>query len=260
MQTTVQKPDAIRLWSGILSVWNGTEYLNLGALKNAVLSVTKLISEMVFDNAKMSPKSKIQDALLSADLYEIDLENLQLIDGFADYSTLDGTPVVITDEALKVSGETWADGEVIPLANANGDGSAITVTALTNNGVTVATSYEVFVENGVTKLLNISGGDIAITGTGLEVDYTYTPNASKTQLYKDVMKELSKNKFKFVNTNDEGKIFSIEFFSGYNRGNLEITFQSDETTDDASFTPIEIKAFPDANQQLFQIVDEQSLI
>ncbi len=261
MQTTVQKEPAIRLGSGIFYVWNGSEYVNLGAIKNAVLNVSKLISEMVFDNAKMSPKSKIEEALFSADMYEIDLTNLQLIDGIADYSTLDGTPVVITDEIVLATGLVWGEGEILTLDNGNGDGSVVSLTAFTNNNIALVdgTDFEVYVENGVTKMLNIKGSDITSAGDGIEATYTYTPNASKTQVYRDIMRAMNTNKFKFVNTDDDGKELSIEFFSGYNRGNLEVSFLSDETTDDASYTPLEIKAFPTDNQDLFQIVDEQSI-
>jgi hypothetical protein len=44
---------------------------------------------MVFDNAKMPPKIKIDEAVFSANLYEIALENLQKIDGFAEYTSID---------------------------------------------------------------------------------------------------------------------------------------------------------------------------
>jgi hypothetical protein len=48
-----------------------------------------LINELVLDNAKLPPKVKLDEVVFSANLYEIALENLQAIDGFATYSTVD---------------------------------------------------------------------------------------------------------------------------------------------------------------------------
>jgi hypothetical protein len=44
------------------------------------LSVTKAITEIVLDNAKLDPQVKIEEAVISANLYEIALDNLQTID------------------------------------------------------------------------------------------------------------------------------------------------------------------------------------
>jgi len=52
------------------------------------------------DNAKMPPKVKLDEVVFSANLYEFVLDNLQAIDGIADYSTIDGTPTPVVGEAL----------------------------------------------------------------------------------------------------------------------------------------------------------------
>jgi hypothetical protein len=41
----------------------------------------------------------------------------------------------------------------------------------------------------------------------LDANYKYTPLASKEQLYKDIIKSLATNRFKFVNTDEDGKEF-----------------------------------------------------
>jgi hypothetical protein len=64
------------------------------------LSVTKAITEIVLDNAKLDPQVKIEEAVISANLYEIALDNLQTIDGLATYSTTSASPVNVEDEAL----------------------------------------------------------------------------------------------------------------------------------------------------------------
>jgi hypothetical protein len=109
--------------------------------------------------------------------------------------------------------------------------------------------------DGYTYIMPIASATGVITA-----DYTYTPLANRTQLYQDIIKTLSRNRFKFVNTDSNGKEFGIEFYEGYNRAGIEATFQPDETTDDAMNLPIEIKAFPVAgSQNLFRIFDEQDV-
>lgn len=50
----------------------------------------------------------------------------------------------------------------------------------------------------------------------------------------------------------------IEFFEGFNNSdNLEISFKSDDETNDASSMQVEIKAFPTTDKKLFRIYDEQ---
>jgi len=51
----------------------------------------------------------------------------------------------------------------------------------------------------------------------LDADYSYTPLARKEQLYRDIIKTLATNRFKFENTDEDGKVFGIEFYEGYNR-------------------------------------------
>ena len=224
----------------------------MGEFKDANLTVAKIISEVVFDNAKMKPKVKIEEAVFSCNLYEIVLENLQAIDGIASYSTVDGTPVNVTSEA---KGTGWTVGSPIALSHKNGDNTIATSVVVKNNGtnLTANTDYRLFLENGITKILPITSQTGAIT-----VAYTYTPSASKEQLYRDVVQSLAVNRFKFVNTDEYGKEFGIEFFEGYNRAGIEATFQPDETTDDALSLPIEIKSFPvSGSQNLFRIYDEQ---
>lgn len=72
----------MRFGSGVLSMSSddGATWVNLGAIKDANMSVTKSIIEVVMDNARMAPKVRIDEAVFSANLYEIALENLQTID------------------------------------------------------------------------------------------------------------------------------------------------------------------------------------
>jgi hypothetical protein len=127
--------------------------------------------------------------------------------------------------------------------------------AVKEDGValTLNTDYRIFKDaDGYNYILPLTAQTGVIT-----VDYKYTPSANRSLVFKDVQKTLATNRFKFVNTDSDGKEFYIEFYEGYQRNGIQATFQPDEGDDAMSF-PIEIKAFPEATEQkLFRIVDEQ---
>jgi len=257
MQNSVQKVKSVRFGSGILSMSSddGATWVNLGALKDANLNVTKSIIEVVMDNAKMPPKVKIDEVVFSANLYEIVLENLQTMDGIATYSTVDASPVVVTAEA---HGTGWVAGVPFKLTHKDWDNTLVASVAVKEDGValTLNTDYRIFIGgDGYTYILPVTAQTGVITA-----DYTYTPLASKEQLYKDIVKTLATNRFKFVNVDEDGKEFGIEVYEGYNRAGIDATFLPDDTTDDALNIPIEIKAYPvTGSQNLFRIFDEQDV-
>lgn len=257
MQNSVQKVKSVRFGSGTLSISTdgGSSWTNLWALKDANLNVTKSIIEVVMDNAKMPPKVKIDEAVFSANLYEIVLENLQAIDGISTYTTVDGSATPVTGEAL---GTGWTVDQPIKLANKNGDNTEVASIVIDADAVALVldTDYRVYVgSDGYTYIYPLT----AQTGV-LDADYTYTPLASKEQLYRDVVKTLATNRFKFVNVDEDGKEFGVEFYEGFNRAGIDATFLPDDTTDDALNIPIEIKAYPvTGSQNLFRIFDEQDV-
>jgi len=257
MQTSVQKPKSVRFGSGILYVSqdDGVTWINLGGLKDATLTATPSIIEVVLDNARLPAKHKREEVLFSANIYEVALDNLQIIDGVATYSSTDDTPVSITGEAL---GTGWTVDTPIKLANKNGDDTEVASIIIDADATPLVldTDYRVYVwTDGFTYIYPLT----AQTGV-LDADYTYTPLALKQQVYRDIIQTLSTNRFKFENTDEDGKIFGIEFYSGYNRAGLTAVFLPDDTTDDAMNIPIEIKAeeIPVTNN-LFRIYDQQDL-
>lgn len=203
----------------------------------------------------MPPKVKIDEAVFSANLYEIVLENLQAIDGISTYTTVDGSATPVTGEAL---GTGWTVDQPIKLANKNGDNTEVASIVIDADAVALVldTDYRVYVgSDGYTYIYPLT----AQTGV-LDADYTYTPLASKEQLYRDVVKTLATNRFKFVNVDEDGKEFGVEFYEGFNRAGIDATFLPDDTTDDALNIPIEIKAYPvTGSQNLFRIFDEQDV-
>lgn len=261
MQNTIQKTAALRFWSGILSVStdDGATYTNLWGLKDAKVTVKKKIKEMVLDNARMPPKIKIEEIKLSATLYEIVLANLNSIDGFADYSSVTGSATPVTAEA---KGTGWTIGKPIRLNYKNGANTQVASIVVKAGGsaLTVSTNYVIYVGDGTngdlgyTYVVPVTASALAIT-----VDYSYTPYQRNEQLFKDVEKYLSTNRFKFVNLDANGKEFGIEFYKGYNVGDTEFAFKSDDDTD-AMGLWIEIKAFPNSSNAFMRIWDEQNVL
>jgi hypothetical protein len=256
MQTTIQHQKSVRFGSGVMQVWSTSAgaWVNLGALKEAKLNTTKLVTELVADNARSEPNARISEAIMSCNLYEIRLDNMQLIDGMADYITVDGTPTAVTGESI---GSAITAGSIYTLAKRNGDGTLVSSVTVKKNGTALVenTDYNVILDGGATRILAL----VSHTGT-ITADYTYTPIVSKTQVFKDVQKALALNKFQFVNTDADGKRFIVEMPRGYNTAGIEATFQPDTTTDDALSIPIQIKAYPVAlTNEMFRVTDEQDV-
>ena len=261
MQTSVQRSKALRFGSGILEVStdDGNTWLNLGALKEASMKVSFKISEIVFDNAKLPPKAKIEEAIFSAKLAEIHLANVYNLMTLGVLTLTPGTLATVTNEVLLTATATWNASTPLFLAFPNGNGSAVTITSV-DNGVTplvLNTDYKVIVENGRTAIVRL-GANLVIAAGDLTIDYTYTPNASQEILYSDILQSLQRNRFRFTNYDENGKKFGIEIFEWYNKAGFEFTFAADEDTENVMELPIELKAFPVAGtNQLFRIFDEQ---
>jgi hypothetical protein len=129
------------------------------------------------------------------------------------------------------------------------------LTSITAGG-TAFTNYEMItLEDGRSAILfNANATQIVAT-------YSYTPAVSKQLLFEDIIQSQKLSKYRFVNTDENGKKFIIEFPLGYSSGDsMEYAFQADETTDDAANFPITITAFPEANKSLCRIIDEQNII
>jgi hypothetical protein len=78
MQTTAQSVSSIRYGSGVLKI-NG---VNIGLLDKAKLDASFDTIEIKASNGRLPPRKKIKEAIFTADLYEINLQNLQAIDSF----------------------------------------------------------------------------------------------------------------------------------------------------------------------------------
>lgn len=234
----------------------GQWYVDLGALKNASLKITKQKTELTFDNAKATPKVKILEAILSAELYELSLESIRNINGLGEFSSINGTQ---QNKAQLIKAGSLQANSAFVLEGQNADGSRPTMTSVTYDKWAANTAWA---ENTNYSLTKVNGKWAivfkAVVDKDVEVVYKYTPAKSKELLFKDVISNQSLSKYKFENENGDGKVFMIEFFEWFNNSdNFEISFKSDDETNDASSMQVEIKAFPTKDKKLFRIVDEQ---
>uniref|UniRef100_A0A6M3M4R0 Uncharacterized protein n=1 Tax=viral metagenome TaxID=1070528 RepID=A0A6M3M4R0_9ZZZZ len=149
-------------------------------------------------------------------------------------------------------------------------GDHIYVTGFTdpaNNGVKTVTDVSTPNTITVAELLvnEIEGDTITITRGGIqsaevvEVDYTYTPLASRT-LKGGGLVTFTARVCRFTNTDADGKVFQITIFSATPEGGITMNFPADDA-EDPMLVPISMTGVPDtsltAGEQLFEIYDEQ---
>ena len=255
MQTTVQNEKTIRFGSAVIAV-NG---INIGALQGAKLNVEESVLTLVADNAKLKPRKKVTKATVMADLWEINLDTLALLDGCGTLVSIPGSSTPVTAEVLRASG-SWASNEVLFFANAQGDGSVAASIVLKNGATTLTagTDYAIVIVNGKTGVARI-GSALTLTGIGLNVGYSYTPNVKKTYSALDIIKLVELFSVDIYNIDEDGKKLGIKFNKAYNSKGIEWSFTPDDKLDEVMKYPVELTAFPDSGNKLFEIYDEQAV-
>lgn len=135
----------------------------------------------------------------------------------------------------------------------------ITPTNVKNGTTTLVagTDFAIALINGKTAVTRI-GTALTLTGIGLNSTYSYTPNASRTYTYSDVVKALSLYEVRFENTDELGKKFKVTIPQGYNVENLKLGFGSDDKLDETMKFPISFEAYPDSQNRMLIIEDEQA--
>lgn len=255
-QTQVQKTKAIRFGSGILKI-DGT---NLGLLDNAQMVVAFNVVQLRAHNGYLPVKKKIENVEFTAELYEVHLDNLEKIDSHGVLTNTAGSAVNVTGEAL---GTGWTIGSPIKLANKNGANTEVgsIVIDADASALSEGSDYEVYVadwsngELGYTYIVPLTSQ----TGV-LDADYSYTPNTKKSITFSDLSKLVSYYEVKFVNTDENGKEFSLTIPKAYSTENLTLSFVSDDAVDETMKVPIKLTAFPDDNNIMLYIEDEQSTV
>jgi len=248
-QTSIQKLAAIR--KGSVKVQVGDDFsslVDIGALRNPVFTAVVENQEIIFDNVDSLKKfvngNKVE---FSFDLAEINLTNMAKLDaGLVTLTTQAASPVSITDEL-----HTLAADSAVRLNFKNGANTRVASIAVNaaGGGASKAegTDYEVIVDaEGYTSLAKIGTGTLAV-----EVDYTYTPLASKT-----ITLSASGNKtlkaMRITNTDENGKVFKIDIQDVTNLSAISIKFASD-TAQDVALQAVQMKG------TLVEIVDEQQV-
>lgn len=248
-QTQAQKTKAIRFGSGVLNV----DGINLWLLDNAQMTVAYNTVQLRAHNGYLPVKKKIESVEFTAELYEVHLDNIEKVDSHGVLTNIAWSAVNIADEDLQTNVGEW---EVIELANHNGDGTKVTAYSikLDGSGLTEGTDYELFVKDGRSQILFIG-----LQNGSLTVDYTYTPNTKKTITFSDLSKLVSYYEVKFINTDENGKEFTLTIPKAFSTENMTLNFVSDDAVDETMKVPIKLKAFPDDDNVMLVIDDEQSL-
>lgn len=253
MQTTIQEQSSIR--KGSVRVLIGESFASLvdiGALRNPALKSLAENQSIAFDNvADLKKFVKGKRVQFTFDLAEINFDNLAVLDdGIMNLSTQASSPVAITNEA---HGTGWTLGQPIALTHKNGDNTSVgsIVVKAGGSSITLNTDYRVYVgdgsngELGTTYIVPVTAQTLAIT-----VNYSYTPNASKTLTFNDAGTKALKC-MRITNVDENGKSFKIDIENGTNFAPTSITFASD-IKDDVAILPVDFQG------DLVEIVDEQN--
>lgn len=255
-QTSIQKTNAIRYGSGILSMGASTASLtNLGAIRDLVFRLDKEDIEIDFDNTDPIQKFRFGDRVtVTCLLAELDGDSLALLDaGWITVGTTAGTPVAGATQTL--SSGSWNYNNFYKITNQNGDGSAVTINSVTGGTDGALSDGDGFHfgqdENGN---YGIYMGDVASELTtesqDIVIDYDYTPNASKDLTFTSFGTKTTKY-VRIVNTNAAGNTFQIDMEECTNMKPLELSFPGDEG-EDVMMYEIEIKG------KITSITDSQS--
>lgn len=254
MQTPVQKSESIRMWNGVLKI----DWVNIWALKWAWLEVSFLIAQLKFANSKLPPRKKLDQVKFNAEIVELYLDNLAKIDGIWNLTTTPGTTQTKTDESYW---EVWTPYSPIKIKNKNWDNSLIVLTSVKAGWTVVGTtSYTTYLWDGInweiwyTYLIFKSAQtwDIQIT-------YDFTPVTTKTLTYEELLKALNLYELVFENTDENGKKFWIKIYKWYSTSNLAFDFPEDDDLESIASIPVEFIGYPDDNNKVFEIFDEQAV-
>ncbi|MHA1379604.1 MAG: hypothetical protein ACTSRG_14620 [Candidatus Helarchaeota archaeon] len=114
------------------------------------------------------------------------VDTIELLLAGLNRTNVAGTPVPVTGEVIQAGAVVVPKGTVYPIINKSGDDSVVTAVVVDDNGtpLVLATDYTINVDTdgSVTGIIGKSYITF-LTDTGgvgdVDVDYTYTPNASE---------------------------------------------------------------------------------
>jgi len=255
MQTQVQKPESIRLWSGVFKI----DWVNIWVMKDAGLEATTLIWQIKWHNGKLPPRQKLDWLKFKGTMIEINLENVNKVFGW-EFSSVAWNPVVVTWES---HGTGWVVWTPFKLNNKNGDNTIVASITIKAgwSALVLNTDYRTYVWDWVngelwyTYIVPLTAQTLAITA-----DYTYTPYAKKVITYDDLIRVISMYPIEFINTDANGKQFWVKIFQAYATNSINFNFPSDDDIEASLELPMEFWAYPDSNNKYYEIIDEQDVI
>jgi len=168
----------------------------------------------------------------SFSLLQQELSNIhKLMSGATAYDTVDGTPVAATDSYLA---NAWVAEKFYPFANQNGDGTvpaSITVECPLATVLTNDTDYVIGQDgNGKWGIFFID--TVAVDPTkAMEINYTYTPSASRTLTAGSSSVDISTRVMKISKELDTGKWWTMTVYAAVNTSGLSFSlprYDSDE--------------------------------
>lgn len=248
-QTTIQQTAAIRKGSVKIQIGdNFSSLVDIGAIRTPKLTSLAQAQSIEFDNVdslkQFADGKKVQ---FSFTLAEINLSNLALFDGgLVTVTPVAAAPVVVTNEVHAIATDT-----AVRLTHKNGANTKVTISAVNVAGAgaakTEGVDYETFVDaDGYTNIVPIG----TVTASW-EVDYTYTPNASKQMTFNTTGTKTLKA-LRVINTDGSGKTFKIDIENCTNVQAPAMDFPADDKAEVATL-PVTLEGY------LVEIVDEQAI-
>lgn len=262
-QTTVQKSAAIRFGSAKVEVGASLATLvDVGAAENVVFYPKFDKVELESDNAGLVMCGvKNESVDISFDLMEVDLSVLNTLRGGIDtYSTVDASPVAVTDEEHVLTGTN-----AVRLTHKAGDDTevgSIVVTDASDNACTRNTDYVIAVDSaGYTTIARVSDSTVLTDGDTAKVDYSYTPSSS-VSLKTGGKSTISSRVVRFTNTDENGDTFIAIVYKAYIDDGLNYQFPKDNSFEPVKL-PIKMRGLLDttrtAGDQLFAVTDGQAV-
>lgn len=251
-QTSIQQATAIR--KGSVKVQIGDDFdtlVDIGAIRTPKLVSLAQNQSIEFDNVdslkQFSDGKKVQ---LSFVLAEINLSNLAKFDGgLVSVSPTAGSPTPVTGEA---HGTGWVQGKPIRLDHKNGADTIVSSIVVKGGGSTLSlnTDYRTYVGDGANGDLGATYiTPITVQAGAITVDYSYTPNASKTLTFNTTGTKTLKA-LRVINTDGSGKTFKIDIENCTNVQAPAIDFPADDKAEVATL-PVTLEGY------LVEIIDEQ---
>jgi hypothetical protein len=263
-QTTVQTAKSVHIPDGCKIEVGETlaALVNIGALKgDASAEFTWDAVEIAFNNVDKIESIRNPAINASFEIAELNPDNI---------ATLSGGLITVTNTAgTEVTGATqtiaagYTYGKFIKLENQMGDGTACTITAVTQATATALVKdtdyFEIFNENGVFGIYIIDTATSDNTKATV-VTYNYTPNASKTMKAGASSVTINPKIVRFINTDSAGKKRQLTIWSAAIQPSINFSFRAMDS-DGVETIPISLKGSLDSTQaagsQLFEFVDEQ---